>query len=110
MGPQLRQRFNLVSGSTEGHLRQLAPFGLDRNHVDAVFRTEMGHRQYAHKWMDSLVNDMAAQPNSSQEEQEPTMMDRIISTPCHMAKLHGAHEEQESNKDGSDDFNSLQPK
>jgi hypothetical protein len=84
MGPQLRQRFNLVSGSTEGHLRQLARFGLDRNHVDAVFRTEMGHRQYAHKWMESFANDMAAKPQSTQEEQEP-------------------------NKDGSDSFNTLPP-
>jgi hypothetical protein len=51
----------------------LAPFGLDRNHVDAVFRSEMGHRQYADKWMKSIESDAEARPQSAQKEEEPRM-------------------------------------
>jgi hypothetical protein len=57
MGPQLRQRFHLVSGSMGDLVRQLAAFGLNSNHVEAVFRSEIAHRQYFEKWMKSIEID-----------------------------------------------------
>jgi hypothetical protein len=57
LGPQLRQRFNLVSGSMADQLRQLAAFGLNKDHLDAVYRNEMSHRMYVDKWLKSIDDD-----------------------------------------------------
>jgi hypothetical protein len=70
MGPQLRHRFNLVSGAMAEQLRQLAPFGLNKDHIDAVFRSEMSHREYVDKWMKSLEEYATTPPPRTEEVAE----------------------------------------
>jgi hypothetical protein len=57
LGGQIRQRFNLVSGSMEDLLLELADFGLNKNHVEVFFRSEMAHRQYVDKWLKSAEEE-----------------------------------------------------
>jgi hypothetical protein len=69
IGPQIRKRFNLVKGSTLEQLRNLAAYGMNKDHVDAVFRGEMGHRLYVDKWMKSVAaEEQVAAPNHEQPD------------------------------------------
>jgi hypothetical protein len=69
IGPQIRKRFNLVRGSTLEQLRNLAAYGMNKDHVDAVFRGEMGHRLYVDKWMKAVAaEEPVAAPNHEQPD------------------------------------------
>jgi hypothetical protein len=55
MSPAFRMRYNIAAGSRSDTLRDLHPFGLGEDHVNAVFSSEMYHRGTVEAWLRQLM-------------------------------------------------------